>query len=98
MTCLSCKCPVHDAHAHLCFLGRKHSTQPTFRIEKREGKMQSKAATTSTTPKKASPPCKKLRTADFGSLIRRSHSVTESPFADIDMTLKSYKEKKINDT
>ena len=82
----------------LQFSGLRESTQlsaistlRTLTMEKTE--VGSEAA--AQTPKKASPPSKKLRTADFGTLIRRSHSITESNIAD--MFKKTYKEKLFND-
>ena len=51
-----------------------------------------------TTVEKASPPSKKARTADFSSVVKRSHSVTENSILDI-MTdsIGKFKEKVIND-
>ena len=51
-----------------------------------------------TSVEKASPPSKKARTADFSTVIKRSHSVTENSILDI-MTdsIEKFKEKVIND-
>jgi len=58
--------------------------------------MKSEAATS---VEKASPPSKKARTADFSTVIKRSHSVTENSILDI-MTdsIEKFKEKVINDS
>ena len=42
----------------------------------------------------SSPPTKKLRTADFGSILQRSHSITEEY---LEMT-EAFKDKVINDS
>ena len=53
--------------------------------------MKSDLETNSTT----SPPSKKLRTADFSSIIKRSHSMTEEAL-EIEMS-SAYKKKIVND-
>ena len=51
-----------------------------------------------TTVEKASPPSKKARTADFSSVVKRSHSVTENSILDImNDSIGKFREKVIND-
>ena len=51
-----------------------------------------------TAVEKASPPSKKARTADFSSVVKRSHSVTENSILDImNDSIGKFKEKVIND-
>ena len=59
--------------------------------EKISVSMKSDLETNSTT----SPPSKKLRTADFSSIIKRSHSMTEEAL-EIEMS-SAYKKKIVND-